>query len=63
MTLKQQLIQEIEKILEPLVSQLLDYVMFLQKRYSEEDITKEEEMNILQSLKDYEAGDYVILEE
>ena len=68
MTLKQQLIQEIEKIPEPLVSQLLDYVIFLKQRHSEEDITeeditKEEEMNILQSLKEYEAGDYVTLEE
>jgi hypothetical protein len=63
MTLKQQLIEEIEEIPEPLISQLLDYVLFLKQRYIEENITKEEEINILQSLKDYEAGDYLTLEE
>ena len=63
MTLKQQLIEEIEEIPEPLISQLLDYVLFLKERYVEENISKEEEMSILQSLKDYEAGDYVTLEE
>lgn len=63
MTLKQQLIEEIEEIPEPLISQLLDYVLFLKGRYVEEDISKEEEINILQSLKDYEAEDYLTLEE
>ena len=63
MTLKQQLIEEIEEIPEPLISQLLDYVLFLKQRHLEDDITKEEEINILQSLKDYEAGDYITLEE
>lgn len=53
MTLKQQLIEEIEEIPESLISQLLDYVLFLKERYVEEDISKEEEINILQSLKDY----------
>ncbi len=63
MTLKQQLIEEIEEIPESLVSQLLDYVLFIKARYVEEDITLEEKMSISQSLKDYEAGDYLTLEE
>ena len=68
MTLKQQLIEEIEKIPEPLISQLLDYVVFLKQRYSEENITEEEvtneeQINIVKSLKDYHTGDYLTLEE
>ncbi len=63
MTLKDQLIQEIEEIPESLISQVFDFVVFVKERYSEEEITEKEHINILNSLKEYEKGDYLTLEE
>lgn len=62
MTLKEQLLQEIEQAPDALVPQLLDFFLFLKERYSETEIT-EEEANILGSLQDYQAGHYLTLEE
>lgn len=63
MTLKDKLIQEIEDIPESLISQVFDFVLFVKERYNEEEITEQEHVNILNSLKEYEAGDYITLEE
>ncbi|MEB3248338.1 MAG: DUF2281 domain-containing protein [Merismopediaceae bacterium] len=63
MTLKEQLLQEIEQAPDALVPQLLDFFLFLKERHSETEITKEEEANILGSLQDYQAGHYLTLEE
>ena len=63
MTLKEQLIQEIEQAPDPLVSQLLDFLLFIKERHLEEEITEEEQANIIASLKDYQEGNYLTLEE
>ena len=63
MNIKEQLIKEIDRIPEPLLSQLLDYALFIKARYAEDDITEEERANIAATKLDYEAGDYVTLEE
>jgi hypothetical protein len=63
MTLKEQLLQEIEQAPDPLVSQLLDFLLFIKERHIEEEITEEEQANIITSLKDYQEGNYLTLEE
>ena len=63
MTLKEQLLQEIEQAPDPLVSQLLDFLLFIKERHIEEEITEEEQANIIASLKDYQEGSYLTLEE
>jgi len=63
MTLKEQLLQEIEQAPDPLVSQLLDFLLFIKERHLEEEITEEEQVNIIASLKDYQEGNYLTLEE
>lgn len=61
--LKEQLLEEIEQIPEPLLSQLLDFTLFIKGRYVEPDITEEEEASIIASKAAYDAGDYLTLEE
>ena len=63
MTLKEQLLQEIEQAPDPLVSQLLDFLLFIKERHVEEEITETEKVNIIASLKDYQEGSYLTLEE
>jgi len=41
MTLKEQLLQEIEQAPDALVPQLLDFFLFLKERHSETEITEE----------------------
>lgn len=63
MNIKEQLIQEIEQTPEPLISQLLDFLLFIKERYNEDEITEQEQINIITSLKDYQTGDYISLAE
>ena len=63
MNLKEQLIKEIDQIPEPLLSQLLDYALFIKARYRSDDISEEERATIAVSKLDYEAGDYMTLEQ
>ncbi len=63
MNIKEQLIKEIDQIPEPLLSQLLDFALFIKARYVEDDISEEERATIAASKLDYEAGDYMTLEE
>ncbi len=63
MNLKEQLLKEIDQIPEPLLSQLLDFTLFIKARYVEDDISEEERASIAASKLDYEAGDYMTLEE
>lgn len=60
---KEQLLEEIEQIPEPLLSQLLDFALFIKGRYVEDDISEEEQANITTSKSAYDAGDYLTLEE
>ena len=62
-SLKEQLIEEIEQIPEPLLSQLLDFALFIKKRYAEDDISLEEQDSIIAAKLAYDAGDYLTLEE
>ena len=63
MNLKEQPIEEIDQIPEPLLSELLDFALFIKARYVENDISEEERATIAASKIDYEAGDYMTLEE
>ena len=63
MTIKKQLLQEIEQAPDPVVSQLLDFLLFIKERHIEEEITEEEQANIIASLKDYQEGNYLTIEE
>lgn len=63
MTLKEQIIQEIEQIPDSLLSQLLDFLLFIKVRHTEEDLTDEERACIVASQAAYQEGDYLTLEE
>lgn len=63
MTLKEQLIREIEQIPAPLLSELLDFLLFIKERHIQEDITEEEKANIIASQLAYQEGDYLTLDE
>ena len=63
MTLKEQLIREIEQIPDTLLSELLDFLLFIKERHIEEDITEEEKANIISSKLAYQEGDYLTLDE
>ncbi|MEL6439538.1 MAG: DUF2281 domain-containing protein [Cyanobacteria bacterium J06621_8] len=62
-SLKQQLREEIEQIPEPLLSQLLDFTLFLKEKYLEDDVDQEERDNIAAAKSAYNSGDYLTLEE
>jgi hypothetical protein len=65
MTLKEQIIQEIEQIPDSLLSQLLDFLLFIKVRHIEEDVedlTEEERACIVASQDTYQEGDYLTLE-
>ena len=61
--LKEQLVQEIDQITESLLSQLLDFALFIKARCREDEISKMERANITAAKLDYEAGDYITFEE
>ena len=66
MTVKEQIIQEIEQVPDSLLSQLLDFLLFIKVRHIEEDIeylTDEERAYIVASQAAYQEGDYLTLEE
>jgi hypothetical protein len=63
MTLKEQLIKEIEQTPDTLLTQLLDFLLFIKERHTEIEITEEEQANIIASELAYQAGDYLTLEE
>ena len=63
MTVKEQIIQEIEQVPDSLLSQLLDFLLFIKVRHIEEDITDEERACIVASQAAYQEGDCLTLEE
>jgi hypothetical protein len=63
MTIKEQLIQEVESFPDALLAEALDFVLFLKTRYIDTEITTEELDTILASQTAYELGDYLTLEQ
>jgi hypothetical protein len=63
MTIKEQLIHEIEQTPDTLLNEILDFLLFIKERHSEEEITVEEQANIIASESAYLAGDYLTLDE
>ena len=63
MTVKERLLQEIEQLSDDSLAELLTVVLLIKERQDKEDISEEEKANIIQARLDYEAGDYVTLEE
>ena len=63
LSLKEQLHEEIERIPEPLLSQVLDFALFIKDRYVEDYISEEEKEIITASKLAYGAGDHLTLEE
>ncbi|TYQ26144.1 DUF2281 domain-containing protein [Pseudanabaena sp. UWO311] len=63
MTIKEQLIQEVELFPDALLAEALDFVLFLKTRYIDTEITTEEQDTILASQTAYELGDYLTLEQ
>ncbi|WP_072620300.1 DUF2281 domain-containing protein [Spirulina major] len=64
MTVKERLLQEIEQLSDDFLPELLDVVLSMKQRQEdEEEISEEEKANIIQARLEYEAGDYMTLEE
>ena len=66
MTVKEQLIAEINHFPEALLDEALDFLLFIKTRYTAEsiaEITIEEQQSITASQEAYRLGDYVTLEQ
>jgi hypothetical protein len=63
MTIKEQLIQEVETFPDALLAEALDFVLFLKNRYMDTEVTTEEQDTIAASQSAYELGDYLTLEQ
>ncbi|TYQ29269.1 DUF2281 domain-containing protein [Pseudanabaena sp. UWO310] len=63
MTIKEQLLQEVEAFPDALLAEALDFVLFLKTRYIDTEITAEEQEAIAASQSAYELGDYLTLEQ
>ena len=63
MTIKEQLIQEVEAFPDALLSEALDFVLFLKTRYLDPEITTEEKAEILAAQTAYKLEDYLTLEQ
>ncbi len=63
MTIKEQLIQEVESFPDALLAEALDFVLFLKTRYLDTEIPPEEQDTILDSQAAYELGDYLTLDQ
>jgi hypothetical protein len=63
MTIKEQLIQEVETFPDALLAEALDFVLFLKTRYMDTEVTTEEQDTIAASQSAYELGDYLTLEQ
>ena len=63
LSLKEQLYNEIEQIPEPLLSQLLDFALFIRNRHTEDNLFEQEKISITASRSAFDAGDYLTLEE
>jgi len=63
MTVKERLLQEIAEMSDESLAELLDEVLAIKQRQDEEEISEEEKANIIQARLDYEAGDYMTLDE
>ena len=63
LSLKEQLHKEIEQIPEPLLSQLLDFALFIKNRHTEDNLSEQEKASITASKLAYDTGDYLTLEE
>ena len=62
MTIKEQLIQEVETFPDALLAEALDIMLFLKTRYIDTEITTEEQEAIAAS-QSAELGDYLTLEQ
>ncbi|MBD2177909.1 DUF2281 domain-containing protein [Pseudanabaena sp. FACHB-1998] len=63
MTIKEQLLQEVEAFPDSLRAEVLDFDLFLKNRYIDTEITTEEQDTFLASQSAYELGDYLTLEQ
>lgn len=66
MTIKEQLIAEINHFPEELLDEALDFLLFIKTRYTAEitdEITIEEQQSIAASQEAYRLGDYVTIEQ
>jgi hypothetical protein len=63
MTIKEQLIREIEQTPDVVLTEILDFLLFIKERHGEEEVTTEEQANIIASESAYLAGDHLTLDE
>lgn len=63
MNIKEQLIQEIDRIPEALLSEVLDFTLFIKNRYLDDEVSEVEALSIAESRLAYERGDYLTVDE
>lgn len=63
MTTKERLIQEIEQTPDILLDNLLDFLLFVRNQHENDDISLEEQEDIIASNTAYASGDYLTLDE
>jgi hypothetical protein len=63
MNIKEQLIQEIDRIPDALLSEVLDFTLFIKSRYVDEEVSEIEAVSIAESRLAYEEGDYMTVDE
>lgn len=61
MTPKEQILQELEQVPDSLLTEILDFLLFLKARYAEDLPTPEEASQIAAAQAAYQAGDYITL--
>lgn len=59
MTTKQQLIRELDQTPETLLTEVLDFLLFIKSRHTEEEIAPEEQETMIAAQIAYESGDYL----
>ncbi|MEB3275298.1 MAG: hypothetical protein VKJ85_16080 [Prochlorothrix sp.] len=62
MTPKEQILQEIEQVPDSLLTETLDFLLFLKARYAEDFPTPAEASQIAAAQAAYQDGDYVTLD-
>ncbi|MGA1263071.1 MAG: DUF2281 domain-containing protein [Prochlorothrix sp.] len=62
MTPKEQLLQEMEQIPDSLLTEVLDFLLFLKARYEDDLLSPAEVNQIAAAQAAYQAGNYITLE-
>jgi len=63
MTIKEELIHELEQTPEIFLTEVLDFLLFIKSRHTEEEITPAEQKAMIAAQIAYDTGDYLTLDQ